>query len=53
LFVSVGLALSPLGQLLKALPGEDAGLHPPEAPQPLGGGDYALHEQALQLSAGP
>src|SRR5829696_3131414 len=53
LFVTVGLTLSPLGQLLKALPGEYAGLHPPQAPQPPGCGDYALHEQALQLPAGP
>jgi hypothetical protein len=51
--VFVYLALSPLGQLLKALPGEDARLDPSQALQPQYGAHYALHEQALQHPDGP
>src|SRR5215213_10785432 len=51
-FVSSGLTLRPFGQLLGALPGEYASLHPAQAPEPPIGGNYPIDEKVLQLSGG-
>ncbi len=46
-----GLSFCPLGRLPKALPGEDAGLHPAQAPEPPDGGDDPVDEEVLEPPA--
>ena len=46
----MGLTLRPFGQLLGALPGEDAGLDPAHTPEPPVGGDDPVEEEVLKLS---
>ena len=48
----MGLTLRPFGQLLGALPGEDAGLDPAKAQEPPVRGNYPVEEEALKLSDG-
>jgi hypothetical protein len=51
-FVRSGLPLRPLGELLVALPGEDARLDPTDAPEPPVGGGDTVHEEVLELADG-